>query len=147
MSPRSALVLLSLIAGLAAGAAACSGGGQPIDLGTPGGDDDDGAPVDPTFTTGAFPALETEDCGVANCHAVSSPGGGLQLPDAAGSMTPAAAHAELIAEAAVNTGSPASSLLLTKGLGTAHGGGPQWETDDVTYRTVIAWITTGAQMN
>lgn len=147
MSPRSAHALLALIAALAAGAAACSNAGQPIDLGAPG-DDDDSA-FDATFSNGAFPALVEEDCGVENCHSAANQAGtgGLQLPDAAGVMSSTLAFTEIDTEAVVNTGSPATSLLLTKGLGTGHAGLQQWDTDDDTYVAVLAWITSGAQFN
>ena len=148
MAPRTALALLALIAALGIGSTACSGGGQPIDTGAPGDDDDDDA-FDATFQSGAFLALPEENCGSDGCHSAASQGGAgnLQLPDAAGTMTATLAYTELDTELVLNTGSPAASSLLTKGLGTGHGGSVQWATSDDTYVSVLAWITSGAQFN
>lgn len=145
---KRALDLLMLLALFAALTAACAGG-KPIDVGPPGGDDDDDDGFDGTFSGGAYPALVQEDCGIANCHSNANQAatGGLELPDAAATLTTAGAFAELTAEAVLNTASPATSLLLTKGEGTAHGGSVQWDSGDATYGAVLTWIQNGALNN
>lgn len=151
MLPRKrALDLILTLLLVTAVCAACAGG-KPIDVGPPGGDDDDDD-IDATFATGAFVALRSENCALAGCHIPSGPQGGLALPDQAGTLTVAAAHSALLTGgltgSAVNTADPNSSLVLTKGANTVtHTGAVQWEDSDETYQIVLAWITSGAQMN
>ena len=150
MIPRKRVLdLLMLLAVFAALCAACAGG-KPIDVGPPGGDDDDDG-FDGTFSGGAYPALVQENCGQANCHtnANQAATGGLELPDTAMTLTTAAAFAEITGETPplLDTGTPANSLLLTKGEGTAHGGAVQWDNNDATYEAVLLWIQNGAQNN
>lgn len=145
---KRALDLLLVLALFAALCAACAGG-KPIDVGPPGGGDDDDDGFDGTFSGGAYPALVQENCGQANCHtnANQAATGGLELPDSAATLTTAAAFAEINAEAVVNTAAPPTSLLLTKGEGTGHGGSVQWDNNDATYEAVLLWIQNGAQNN
>jgi hypothetical protein len=144
---KRALDLMLVLTLFAALGAACAGG-KPIDVGPPGGDDDDDG-FDGTFSNGAYPALVQENCGQANCHTAANQAatGGLQLPDSAATLTTAQAFAEINAEAVVNTATPASSLLLTKGEGTGHGGSVQWDDNDSTYEAVLTWIQNGALNN
>ena len=147
MLPRKRALDLSLILlAFAALSVACAGS-TPIDVGPPGGDDDDA--FDGTFSGGAYLALAQEDCGSSSCHSSANQGstGGLQLPDAAMTITTSAAYAEITAESVVTTAAPANSLLLTKGLGTGHGGSQQWDDNDATYEAVLAWIQAGALNN
>lgn len=147
--PRKRALDLSLLLLLVAALTAACAGNSPINVGPPGGDDDDDA-FDGTFSNGAFPALAQEDCGSgATCHTAANQAGtgGLQLPNAALTLTTAAAFAEISAEGVVTTASPATSLLLTKGLGTGHGGLQQWDTSDATYNAVLEWIQGGALNN
>ena len=151
MLPRKRALDVFLTLALFAVLAAACAGGTPIDVGPPGGDDDDDD-IDATFATGAFVALRSENCALAGCHIPSGPQGGLALPDAAGTLTVAAAHAALLAGGltgpAVSTASPNTSLILTKGSNTVtHTGLEQWTDGDETYQIVLAWITSGAQMN
>ena len=145
--PRKRAIDLSLLLLLVAALSAACAGNSPIDVGPPGGDDDDDA-FDGTFSNGAYPALAQENCGSgATCHTAANQAGGLQLPDTALTLTTAAAYAEINAEGVVTTASPATSLLLTKGLGTGHGGLQQWTTSDATYNAVLEWIQGGALNN
>lgn len=144
---KRALDLVLLVLLLATFSVACAGG-KPIDVGPPGGGDDDDE-FDNTFAGGAYLALAQEDCGSGSCHSSANQAstGGLQLPDAAMTLTTSAAYAEINAEGVVTTATPASSLLLTKGLGTGHGGLQQWDDNDATYEAVLAWIQAGALNN
>ena len=152
MSPRSALSILFVIAALALAATACAGGGQPIDTGDPGGG---GVVFDGTFTNGAFAAMARENCGEDSglCHNTVSPGGtDLFLPDADGALSVAAAYAAITSSTQspliLNLASDADSILLKKGEGLpTHVGASRWSPGDATYVAVLAWITSGAQMN
>lgn len=132
----------------AAIALACAGG-KPIDVGD---DDDDGATtptVNTTFASGVVPALTSEGCGNAGCHQAPATG--------AGNLALSGSVAEIYAEVTtannnnsglvINTANAATSLLLTKGAGTAHGGGTLWTTSDTTYLSVRGWIEAGAPNN
>ena len=148
---KRAIDLLLVTTTLVAVFAAACAGGKPIDVGDPGGDDDDDA-VDASFTTGAYPALQDVDCGRAGCHIGGAPSGALVLPDAAGTVSVSAAYTALtnggISGDAINLASPETSLLLTKGSNTvSHTGGKIWDDSDSEYETVLAWISSGAQMN
>lgn len=147
---KRAIDLLLVTTTLLAFFAAACAGGKPIDVGEPGGDDDDVS--DATFTTGAFPALQDVNCGSAGCHTGGAPAGGLQLPDSAGTLAVNAAYTAIttggISGSAVNTASPENSLILTKGdNSTSHTGGKRWDDGDSEYKIVLAWIGSGAQMN
>lgn len=129
-------------------AVACAGG-KPIDVGD---DDDDAATtpsIDTTFASGVLPALTSEGCGNAGCHAAPATGAG----NLALSGTPAEIYAEVTTPndnnsgLVINTANAAASLILTKGAGTAHGGGTLWADADATYQSVLGWIEAGAQNN
>lgn len=148
MTTLRALLLLLSVATFAVAGAACDGPGQPIDT---SGDDDDDGPIDATFTTGAFEAMAADDCGRAGCHVAGVPQGGLALPGSQGPSDPATAHAAILAGGvsgpAVDTSNAEASLLLQEGLGIGHGGGAIWSAGDHEYRTVLAWISSGALLN
>lgn len=148
MPSRKRALDLSLLLTLVAVLTVACAGGKPIDV-TDGGGGDDDDEFDGTFSGGAYLALAQENCGSATCHSNANQAGtgGLQLPDAAMTITTAAAYAEINAEGVVTTATPASSTILTKGLGTGHGGSQQWDTNDATYEAVLTWIQGGALNN
>ena len=122
---------------------ACAGG-SPIDVGD---DDDDAATtpaaVDVTFATGVVPALASEGCGASGCHLAPAAGAG----NLALSGTVAEIYTEITTSMVINTANAASSLILTKGAGTAHSGGALWATTDNSYQSVLGWIQAGALNN
>lgn len=147
MSPRTALALLSAIAALALGAAACNGG-QPIDIG--------GGPSGPVYTPGslgndALIAMADERCGNgASCHSVAGEAGSgdLLLPDSAGTLTSGDAFAEITGQVPsiiVLGSNAATSVLLRKGNGDpGHVGGNIWAPGDASYDAVLTWLEQGA---
>ena len=155
MLPRKrALDLLLVSTALLAALTAACAGGKPIDVGPPGGDDDDDGVSDATFTTGVIPLMRDTDvdCGRAGCHIGGAPSGALLLPDAAGTVSVAAAYAAMtnggISGDAINLAAPDQSLLLLKGANTsAHTGGKIWDDSDTVYETIVAWISSGAELN
>lgn len=96
--------------------------------------DDTERPVQISFTNTVNPSLQK----CAGCHTGGTGGwtydGGAQ------------AHAQVTG--AVDITDAANSALLLKAINeSAHGGGPQFEKDSEDYRSILAWIESGAPDN
>lgn len=90
---------------------------------------------------------------IGACHGGATPTGQLALADqAAGDMVKLMSNYNNV-KMRVNTGDPASSLLLLKMLstsagGTSHVGGTYFQnTDNCMYKSWLAWIQLGAQFD
>ena len=83
-------------------------------------------------------------CTNVGCHVGSTPQGGLDL--ALSDSDEATLYSSVQGE--INTGSPATSLLLTKATATvSHGGGAVMTVGSTDYNTILQWITDGAANN
>jgi len=91
-----------------------------------------------SFASAVMPVLEN-NCKV--CHVVGGMNEQLLITDSASTYTNIATNGY------TNTSSIDSSSLLTKALGSGHGGGVILNTTDVEYQTLRDWISQGALNN
>lgn len=138
------------------------GGGTPADPdvepaqvggggGVPGGDpgiapggggpaDDPGflaEPLDYDRYVNEVNLLLTVSCG--GCHSANAGPGGYSLSSDTNDVAQRSNYVATVDRC--NADAPAASLVLTKGLGVAHGGGATWPSvEDCRYRITAAWI-------
>ncbi|PKN55466.1 MAG: hypothetical protein CVU56_20990 [Deltaproteobacteria bacterium HGW-Deltaproteobacteria-14] len=108
-----------------------TGGGGDVIAGDTGG-----GCVPGDYTTEIYPLLQLS---CDSCHASSGSAGSTGLV-----FTGSAADDYAEITGLVETGNPASSVLVTKGTGKAHGGGAVFSPGGEEEQALICWISAGA---
>ncbi|HEU4753870.1 MAG TPA: DUF1549 domain-containing protein, partial [Armatimonadota bacterium] len=100
----------------------------------------------PSFRYDILPIVSKSGCNQGSCHGNSEGKGGLKLSlkgeDPAGDYEVLVRHG---GGRRVNRAEPGASLLLLKATSTVpHGGGPRFKPGSEAYRTLAAWLASGA---
>ena len=100
-----------------------------------------------SFQLDVMPVLTSAGCNTGSCHGSARGQDGFHLT--LYGFDPQGDHFRLTREAPgrrINLALPEDSLLLTKAVGTVpHTGGKLFEKDSANYRTLLAWIRSGAE--
>jgi len=111
-------------------ATADTGGGDMV------ADDTGGGCTPGDYETELYPIMQLS---CDSCHSSSGSAGSTGLV-----FTGSAADDYAQIAALIDTDSPASSILITKGTGSGHGGGGIWSSGDTEVEALLCWISAGA---